>query len=112
MEIEGLLVADIFEHEIVDVKVERILAGFLGKNDETGVVADDFVEDDARDWFGLLGRRSGIDVAGRNGDDHVLYVDAFNVTRNVDDAEDPEIEREARDLNQGRDIGAIAIAKR
>jgi hypothetical protein len=113
VEIEGPLVADIFEHEIVDVEIERIFAGFLGKNDETGVVADDFVEDDARDRCGSFGRRrSGVGIAGRNSDDHVLDIDALNVARDVDDAEDAEIEREARDLDQGRNVGAVAIAQR
>src|SRR5260221_7658420 len=41
VEIKGLLVADIFQDEVVDFEIERILACFFRKDDESGVVAHD-----------------------------------------------------------------------
>src|SRR6266403_719458 len=100
VKIEWLSVADIFQDEVVDFKIERILASFFRQDDESCVVANDFVEEDARDGRGFLsGRRRGVGIAGRNGDDHILDVDTFDMARNVDDAENAEVEREARDLN-------------
>src|SRR6202022_1289113 len=113
VKIERFLIADIFHDEIVDVELERVLACFLRKNDEAGVVADDFAEDDARDRRRLPGWwRGGLRVPRRNGDDHVLDVNAFDMARNVNDAEETEIERETRDLDHGRNVGRMAMAKR
>jgi hypothetical protein len=100
VEIEGLLIADIFQDEVVDFEIKRILTCFFGEDDESGVVANDFVEDNARDRRGFVsGRKRGVGIAGRNGDHHIFDVDAFNVARDVDYAENAEVEREAHDLD-------------
>jgi len=118
VEVEGLAVADIVHDQVVDGEVQGILfrfpgARFLGEDNEVGIGANDFVEDDTRNvggFAGRLGRSVGI-AAGRNGDDHILDGDAPDVAGNVDDAEEAEIEREARDLEKRRDIGAAVIAE-
>jgi len=100
VKIERLSVADVFHYEVVDVEVERIFTSFFGEDDERRVVANDFVEDDARNSRGLSGRRRrGVGVAGRNGDDQILNENALDVTRDMDYAEYAEIEGEADDLD-------------
>src|SRR6266849_586877 len=111
VKIEGPGFADISQNEVVNVEIERILAGFFRKNDQVGIVADNFAEEHAGNWRVFAGVRRGVVFAGRNGDDHVFDVDAFDVPRHVNDAEDAEIERKPGDLDERRHVGTIAVAQ-
>ena len=59
----------------------------------------------------LLGRRVFLVTAGRNGDGHVLNVNAFDMPGDTEYAQDAQVEGEAFDADERRSIGATVIAQ-